>query len=467
MLVNFSVTNFLSFNKKASFKMKSGRVTKKLEHLLEDSDTEKSLLKFSAMYGKNGAGKTNFIRALSVLKNFIISGKLPQRAPILWCRIEDENETLPTDFEISFIADKKLFEYKISIVLTTGIITKEELVHVIGNRHKKIFYKESAESPYVFHHSIKGANKDIEVLSRTFALSGSPFLFSINHNTGGFFATNPEAAVLQKTYLWFKDTLEIIFPDQPLQETSLLQYEICKDEFAQLLKDFDTGIEEITLEPVSKEKVFETLDLNTQQKLNIEMALVSPFVQFTQFGLPQIALGKKTNYYSTVIRSRRNIFIITLEKDGVFHFYAIKFVHNLNGKRIEFSMESESDGTHRLFQLLEILICKKEKVYIMDEINRSLHPKLTVQFVKKYFANAKDRRIQLVTTTHETRIMSHDIVRRDEIWIADKNADDSTKLFSLEDEQVRIDKVLDQNYMDNIWGGVPVFKDDTEENKSF
>lgn len=468
MLVNFSVTNFLSFNKKASFKMESGRVTKKLEHLLTDGDTEKSLLKFSAMYGKNGAGKTNFIRALSVLKNFVVSGKLPQRAPIFWCRIQDENETLPTDFEISFIADKKLYEYKISIVLTTGIITKEELISIASNRHTKLFYKENAESPYVFHHSIKGQNKDIEVLSRTFALSGSPFLFSINNNTGGFFAANPEAAVLQKTYLWFKDTLEVIFPDQPLQETSLLQYEICKNEFAQLLKDFDTGIEEIKLEPVSKEKVFETLDLRTQQKLNLEMTLVSPLVQFAQFpppfGLPQKVLENKTNYYSTVIRSRRNIFIITIDKYGAAHFYAVKFVHNLGGKRIEFSMESESDGTHRLFQLLEILICKKEKVYIMDEINRSLHPKLTVQFVKKYFANAKDRRIQLVTTTHETRIMSHDIVRRDEIWIADKNADDSTKLFSLEDEQVRIDKVLDQNYMDNVWGGVPVFEDDEEEN---
>ncbi len=184
------------------------------------------------------------------------------------------------------------------------------------------------------------------------------------------------------------------------------------------------------------------------------MALVSPIIQFSPN--PQ---GQTTNFYATVIRSRRNIFIITLEKDKAFHFYAVKFVHNLGGKEIEFSMESESDGTHRLFQLLEILISKKEKVYIMDEINRSLHPKLTVQFVKKYFLNAKDRRIQLVTTTHESRLMSHDIVRRDEIWIADKNDDDSTKLFSLEDEQVRIDKVLDQNYMDNVWGGVPVFKD--------
>ena len=464
MLVNFSITNFLSFNQRTTFKMESGRVTKKTDHLLEDGETGKSLLKFSAMYGKNGAGKTNFVRAMATLRNFVLAGRLPQRAPDLWCKIDDENEGRPTDFEITFIADKNLYEYRISLVLATGIITKEELVHVVGNRHTRLYYKESTESPYVFHHSIKGQNKDIEVLSRTFALSGSPFLFSSNHNTGGFFVTNPQAISLQKAFLWFKDTLEVIFPDQPLQETSLLRYEICKDEFAQLLKDFDTGIEKINLDPVSKEKVFENLDLRTQQKLNLEMALVSPLVKFSslqeKLGLPQKQGLQNAGFYSSVIRSRRNIFIITLEKDGDFHFYAVKFVHNLGGKEIEFSMESESDGTHRLFQLLEILICKKEKVYIMDEINRSLHPKLTVQFVKKYFSNAKDRRIQLVTTTHESRIMSHDLVRRDEIWIADKNEDDSTKLFSLEDEQVRIDKVLDQNYMDNVWGGVPVFKDE-------
>ncbi|MCR5318876.1 MAG: AAA family ATPase, partial [Treponema sp.] len=209
-----------------------------------------------------------------------------------------------------------------------------------------------------------------------------------------------------------------------------------------------------------------TLDLRTQQKLNLDMA-IAPLARSAKMQAqsaipsqsPRPEIPDDGNNYASVIRSRRNIFIITMEQDLEFYFYVMKFVHKIGGKKIEFSMESESDGTHRLFQLLEILICKKEKVYIMDEINRSLHPKLTVQFVKKYFLNAKDRRIQLVTTTHESRLMSHDIVRRDEIWIADKNDDDSTKLFSLEDEQVRIDKVLDQNYMDNVWGGVPVFKD--------
>lgn len=465
MLVNFSVANFLSFNQKTTFSMESGRVTKKLDHLLIDQNTGKSLLKFSAMYGKNGAGKTNFIRAVSVLRNFILTGKLPQRAPILWCRLQDENETKPTDFEIEFIADKKLYCYKISVVLSTGKITNEELVSIVGNRHTKLFYRESSESAFIFHHSIKEKNSDIEVLSRTFGMNGSPFLFSINHNTGGFFNTNPQAEPLQKAFFWFKNTLEVIFPDQPLQETSLLRYKVCKDEFSKLLKEFDTGIEEIKLEPVSKEKVFENLDLRIQQKLNLEMALISPFMQIVN--LPprneqqKDSLLPNENFYSTVIRNRRNIFIITFEKDNTFHFYVMKFVHNIGGKKIEFSMES--DGTHRLFQLLEILISKKEKVYIMDEISRSLHPKLTIQFVKKYFSNAKDRRIQLATTTHESRIMSHDIVRRDEIWIADTNENGNTKLFSLEDKQVRIDKVLDQNYMDNVWGGVPVFED--EESK--
>ena len=95
----------------------------------------------------------------------------------------------------------------------------------------------------------------------------------------------------------------------------------------------------------------------------------------------------------------------------------------------------------------------------MDEISRSLHPKLTIQFIKKYFELAKGRRIQLITTPHETRLMNHDLVRRDEIWLADENPDSSTNLFSLEDKQVRIDKVLDENYLGGIWGGVPVFVD--------
>ena len=163
---------------------------------------------------------------------------------------------------------------------------------------------------------------------------------------GVFFNANQQAAPLRNAFLWFKNTLEVIFPDQPLEESSLLRYKVCK------------------------EKVFEDLDLRTQQKLNIEMVLFTPFMLENlphQDEQQKVGSPKNEIYYSTVIRNRRNIFIITSENDKMFHFYAKKFVHNIGGNKIE---------------------------------------------------------------------------------------------FSLEDKQVHIDKVLDQNYMDNVWGGVPVFEDE-------
>lgn len=105
---------------------------------------------FYIAFGKNGAGKTNFVRAVATLRNFVLAGRLPQRAAELWCKIDDKNEGWPTDFEIAFIADKNLYEYRISLVLATGIITKEELVHVVGNRHTKLFYKDPPPKPLRF-----------------------------------------------------------------------------------------------------------------------------------------------------------------------------------------------------------------------------------------------------------------------------------------------------------------------------
>ena len=77
MLVNFSVQNFLSFNKETTFSMESGRVSKKTDHLCLFPDCKKSRLKFAAIFGKNGAGKSNFIRAVAVLQNYITKGILP------------------------------------------------------------------------------------------------------------------------------------------------------------------------------------------------------------------------------------------------------------------------------------------------------------------------------------------------------------------------------------------------------
>lgn len=446
MLVKFSVSNFLSFDERTTFSMESGRVAKKKEHLTVLGSL--SVLKFAAMYGKNNAGKSNFIKALFTLKTFVMTGLLVHDAPGLWCRIRGENAERPSLFEIEFVFESVRYKYSIGVMLRTGQIVSESLSFFAGAHEKLLYRKADARGPFEFSRQLAGKGGDLKVLARSFGNNGRPFLHSINCVAQGFFEGDESSRLLKCPFRWFAETLEIIYPEQELRETSLLNYEVKLDDFARLLREFDTGITEIRLERVQEEKALETLDIITRQRLAAEMHDV--------LQRRSVDAGVR---YSAVIRNRLNIFLISLAKDAAFSFSVLKFVHRFGGKEVEFPMARESDGTHRLFQLLEILVTDKSKVFVIDEISRCLHPNLTVRFVKEYLAFARKRNVQLVTTTHETRLMSHDIVRRDEIWIADTASDGGTRLYSLEDRQVRIDKVLDENYIKNVWGGVPVFEE--------
>lgn len=442
MLVSFSVSNFLSFNKRTTFSMESGRATKKTEHLFEGAD--KSLLRFSAMYGRNGAGKSNFVKSLSFFRHFVVRGRMRENAPRCWCRVEDGNESLPSQFEVEFITGGKRMTYSLGVVLVTGQIVRECLALHKGGRTTKLFCREQGEPDFAFHSSLLGKNKELQILSKSLNVSESPLLFCLNSFAKGFLKANESVSPVSDAFLWFSQCLEIIFPDQPLTETSILKSEPDMKNFEHLLREFDTGISKIKMESISREKLFSQIDAGVQLRLNIEMQMVS-------------RLRELKGKWASAIQSRFYFFVARFESNGEFAFYNLKLIHILNGKEVEFTMENESDGTRRLFQLLEILAVRKPKVFVIDEISRCLHPKLTVQFVKKYLECAGGREVQLITTTHETRLMRHEILRRDEIRICDSADDGSTELYSLEDKRVRIDKVLEENYMGGVWGGVPKF----------
>lgn len=450
MLVSFSVANFLSFNKRTTFSMESGRATKKAEHIFKGAD--KSLLRFAAMYGKNGAGKSNFVKSLAFFKHLVIRGRMRDTAPAYWCKVEKENEILPSEFEAKFITGGKRMTYALGVVLSTGQIVRECLTLHNGGRKTKLFCREGKQSEFAFHSSVVGKRKEIEILSRTFNVNETPLLFSLNVFAKKFLQESEGAEILSLAFSWFADCLEIIFPDQPLNETSLLQSGQ-NERFERLLGEFDTGISKVKWKKIGKEKLFSQIEPAVQTRLNSDMQSI-----LLLRNAPR--MQKKPGNWAVVIRNRFNFFVARLERDGGFAFYTLAFVHKLNGQNVEFTMENESDGTHRLFQLLEILMTEKPKVFVIDEISRCLHPKLTVQFVKKYleYASETKKEIQLITTTHETRLMSHKILRRDEIKLCDSADDGSTEFYSLEDKQVRIDKVIEENYMLGEWGGVPVFE---------
>ena len=120
-------------------------------------------------------------------------------------------------------------------------------------------------------------------------------------------------------------------------------------------------------------------------------------------------------------------------------------------------MNEESDGTQRLFDLIEILLAAEDKIYVIDELDRCLHPSLTYHFVKEYLAMAKNRNVQLIVTTHESRIMDFDLLRQDEIWMINKNENGDADIYSLDEYNIRFDKKVDKAYLEGRYGGIPLF----------
>ena len=123
-----------------------------------------------------------------------------------------------------------------------------------------------------------------------------------------------------------------------------------------------------------------------------------------------------------------------------------------------FDFYEESDGTRRLFDLLSVLITNKEKVYIIDELDRSLHPNLTYKFIELFLDLCQGQLNQLIITTHEDRIIDLNLLRRDEIWFVEKRAQGDSIIYSLDSFGNQFDKRVCEAYLEGRFGAIPKFK---------
>lgn len=443
MLISFSVENFLSYNEKQTLSMKAGKLRTKKEHLYEN--TEKgNILKFCAIYGANSAGKSNLSKAMNFLRAFVLIGKPSQNSSELYCMTLKENKEKPTFFELCILLDGVPYTYGLEINLQNQIVQKEWLFYEKAEKPRYLFKKESCESGIEFFDALKDI-KELSVLGKVFSSGESPFLFSINHNTRRFYEENPSAIILNKIFNWFNQSFEVIYPDQAINDTTLLGENGGLAEYSRLLSEFKTGIVRIDEEDTSEEKVKNSISLLDRANLELQMNIVNTFNK---------ASGNKQKW-AAIARNRANIFTIRLDENGNAEYKVLKFVHKYKDEEVKFEMRRESDGTYRLFQLLDILLTSKNKVYMIDEISRCMHPLLTIKFIEKFLEECKNRNVQLIVTTHETHLMKHEYLRRDEIWNCEQNENGETLLKSFDRPEVRIDKVIEENYLEGNFGGLP------------
>jgi AAA15 family ATPase/GTPase len=137
----------------------------------------------------------------------------------------------------------------------------------------------------------------------------------------------------------------------------------------------------------------------------------------------------------------------------------INLLHSgANNKTYPIDLKRESAGTLSLLQLIGPAFARLNEggVLVVDELNSTLHPLVSREFVR-LFSNpvTNPGKAQLIFTTHDTNLLTGNLLRRDQIWFAEKSGDGATEIYALSDIKIRSDDNFERGYLTGRFGAVP------------
>ncbi|MFO8014273.1 MAG: AAA family ATPase [Phycisphaerae bacterium] len=416
MLIEFRFKNYRSFRDEQVLSLVA---SSDKEHQLSLFDTGRvKLLKAAAIYGPNASGKSNIAKALSFMQGMVLeSGELEPSD-----RIRAEHFALdngaghePSEFEVTFLLSGVRYQYGFS--LTRERISSEWLMAFPKGRAQRWFERTlvSGESDWYFGPNLKGQNERLADFTRPNSLFLSVAV-KLNHKQ------------LAPVLNWFDDTLGLWLPEYPLERAiSYTAHRSSKNRdfkarLVRLLRDADFGIHGFNIEEeeVPREEA--------ERRLRDEAK-------------PLLAeVGKTVTLFSTT------------------------FLHPAMARdaAIAFPLDEESRGTQRLFGLAGPFLDTLERgaVLFVDELEASLHPLLSRKLVELFQRPELNRRnAQLVFATHDVTLLDPGLLRRDQIWMTEKDSQGATHLYPLLEYKPRKGEALQKGYLAGRYGALPVFGD--------
>jgi hypothetical protein len=142
-------------------------------------------------------------------------------------------------------------------------------------------------------------------------------------------------------------------------------------------------------------------------------------------------------------------------------YFRIEFLHPREGSEegVFLSMESESAGTRRFFNLIGPWLSSLQMggLLIVDEIDASLHSILERSPIGMFHnPSVNTKGAQLLMTTHDTTLLDLSLFRRDQIWFTEKNEHSATELYSLSDYKPRKGEAIQKGYLAGRYGAIPI-----------
>lgn len=396
------------------------------------------ILPVAAIYGGNGSGKSNFYHALKFAKSLVLKTKNPEESidfePF---RLNEHSESKPSTFAFEILIKSQVFKYSFTVsrkrVLDESLEvlkgTKTTLVfsrHVAKNEDNwNLEYFQKADLPKEEEEFVKFKARD--------TLPNQLFLNAVR---------GKKILVLETLIKWFRSTLILIDPETTSgsMEFSSKKQEKLRSFCIEALNKAHTGIDKIEGEEISAEAV----DLPKGLKEMLKEKL-------------------KDDEAAQVVSPDRKRYSFYREKGEYKWLQLVTYHRGENGRQIRFDVSDESEGTQRLIDLLPSfheLLSGSERVFVIDELDRSLHTLLTRNLLESYLlARSKDSKSQLIFTTHDGLLMDQELFRRDEFWFIDKDTDGASVLTALSDfKDVRYDKDIRKSYLLGRFGGIPIIR---------
>jgi len=430
MLVRFVVNNFLSFGKECEFNMLASSLKTHKHHVYKAGKLD--VLKSAAIYGANGAGKSNLIIAIEFLQKAVLSGEIDKSINDKKFKLDKSCAENPVSFEIEFSIHNKIYAYGLSFEQHSVV---EEWLYESGitKEDKLIFERKKINNS----HHISVAEKYQKTQKQKFLIELMEE--SLLKDRELFLGKSIELRIdeISSVREYLSNYLVIIHPSSKYQGLipHLTQSSSFKKFANGLLKTFDTGVSELDVESVDFEKFFGEEDEARQHQIKEDIE---------EDG-------------SVLFNSHGNSVFVTKENEKYIVKKVVSTHLDIEGEKVNFDLSLESEGTQRLLDFIPAFdgILKSDVTFIIDEIDQSLHPTLLKSLVQKIMSDQTTMG-QLIFTTHESNLLDLEIFRQDEIWFAEKEKKSGrTQLYSLSEFKPRYDLDIRKGYLKGRFGAIP------------
>jgi uncharacterized protein len=444
VLLQFEAENFLSIASRAGISMRASSAgdAQAPDPTLLRVSPRLDVLRCGALYGANASGKSNLIAAMAFAQSLITAPPSTRDAPIPTSpfRFGRDGSEKPSVFEFYLLIDRRVFGYRVAV--SRREVVEEHLSEAPlddPGQERVVFSRAGAEFELGAALSTGTDPGFIEYIARG-TRANQPFLNEAHERS---------LAVLEPVYQWFASTLVIIAPHTrygPLVEEAD-QEPAFRDFLGSVLEWADTGIVGVeTRRSELQESVKKELESFRRSKR------VRELLRHFQ---PRVATR------DTLIE----------RPEGPTEVLSLHFKHRAGDPADVqlFDVEDESDGTMRLLDLAPMLYRSSHaaQVYVVDEIDRSLHTLLAQRLIERFIGDAS--RIvgvtapQLLFTTHDTNLLDCRRLRPDGVWFAEKRRDGASQFYSLAEfkpEQLVAQRgELERGYLQGRFGAIPFIGD--------